>query len=446
MAAVVEAVADALIQAGIQPGARLMAGFSGGLDSSVLLHTLVQLRERFSFDLSAHHVHHGLSSNADEWADHCMSVCLELGVPCRVSRVEVASSGRGVEAAARDARHRAWSSENADWWVTAHHLDDQVETLMFRLLRGAGVAGAAAMHPIIRADDGPGRLRPLLGLSRAALASAAEGAGLRWIEDESNANTRYARNFLRQEVLPLMRSRFAGADATLARAAGHFADAADMLDDLAALDAEACGGGPLDRRRFDALTLPRRANLVRYLMCRMAAPMPDEARLNEALRQIAHAAPERGLCFPFGVLWLHAYRHRVWLTPELPAVPDAPSAFVTGEGSAWGEGVVRAEATIGTGLHLEVLNRGMLTLRTRWPGCRMRLSGRPEKDFKQLAQEAGIPPVERDRLPVLCLDEVPVWIAEIGYAESVGCLDGERGIVLSWVRPPAYRAAGSAIA
>ena len=275
-------VAEVLSAAQVGSGTALLLGFSGGLDSTVLLHVLSSLRQRFSFGLVAHHVHHGLSPHADVWAAACAQHCAALGVPLAVARITVESRpGEGWEAAARRLRHAAWAEQPAHWWVTAHHRDDQAETVLFRLCRGAGVHGAAAMRAIDPRAGQPGRLRPLLGVSRAALATAATAAGLCWVEDESNADPRFTRNFLRHAVMPGLRERFLAVDETLARAAGHFAEASGLLDELAAEDDARCGA-PWSRTTVRGLSAARLANLVRWRLRVLALPMPDEARLAAA--------------------------------------------------------------------------------------------------------------------------------------------------------------------
>ncbi|MGE5469932.1 MAG: tRNA lysidine(34) synthetase TilS [Bacteroidota bacterium] len=278
----------------LAPADRLCVGLSGGCDSVVLLHLLSRLGlgER----LTAIHVHHGLSPNADAWADFCAEYCAGLGIPLRLVRVEVdQASGLGLEAAARAARYAAFAAETADIVVLAHHQGDQAETLIFNLLRGAGVAGAAGMP-----DERPfGRQRlwrPLLGCSRAEIESYARRHQLRWIDDESNADTRHARNFLRHEVLPALSRRFPAAERSLAQAAGHFAEADELLAELAAADwRQACAEGAEAPavRRLRGLSPARLKNLLRYRLRQLGWRSPVAARLDEFARQIMTAAPDR---------------------------------------------------------------------------------------------------------------------------------------------------------
>ncbi len=447
LAAIRERVADVLAEAAVAPGQCLLLGLSGGLDSIVLLHALAPLRERFSFRLQAHHVHHGLSPNADAWAAHCAQQCAVLEVPLAVTRVHVEPLGKeGWEAAARRLRHAAWMDAPADWWVTAHHRDDQAESVLFRLFRGAGVHGAAAMARVDAGHGRPGRLRPLLALSRAQLEQAARAAGLDWVEDESNAELRFSRNFLRHAVLPRIRERFAGVDQTLARAAGRFAEAAQLLDELAAQDAVVCGERPMARAALRALSPARQANLLRWQLGRMHLAMPDEARLHEALRQFNHCGLDHPLCLPLGAAVLHAYRDHAWLTPVLPAVPASPVRWAPETPQPWGEGRIVVREAVGQGVDAARIEQASACeLRARWPGCRVALPGRPPKEVRKLAQACGWSPVARDRLPILCVDGVVAWMAGVGVAAGFECSPGAPGWVLAWERPAVYSASGETL-
>ncbi|WP_126444806.1 tRNA lysidine(34) synthetase TilS [Sulfuricystis multivorans] len=295
------------------PGARLAVALSGGIDSVVLLHSLARLRPE---GLSALHVHHGLSQHADAWADFCAAFARSLGVPFQCVRVTVErGSPDGLEAAARRARHAVFARIPADWIVLAHQRDDQAETLLFNLLRGAGLAGAAAMR------QASGRLlRPLLTVGRAEIAAYAKAQGLEWIEDESNADIRHTRNFLRHRVLKLLLGRFPAATRNLAAAAARFAEAEALLDDLARLDLAGCEGFPLPVERLQALPEPRARNVLRYLLAHNQVAIPSDARLREALRQMLAAASDR---HPLVELGNHRLlRRRGWIHLE----PGGPSS------------------------------------------------------------------------------------------------------------------------
>ncbi|MDP2826738.1 MAG: tRNA lysidine(34) synthetase TilS [Sulfuritalea sp.] len=268
----------------------LVVGFSGGLDSTVLLHAANRLATGTDLDLSALHVHHGLSANADVWARFCANVCQAQAIPLTVLRVDIPRrSGEGIEAAARRVRHKALEDQPADWILLAHHADDQAETVLHNLLRGAGVRGAAAM------PEARGRLlRPLLGLGRAAVLAYAKLHQLAWIDDESNADIRYTRNFLRREILPPIASRFPRASEHLAAAAGRFGEADSLLDDLAYLDlGDSPPEFPLSLKLFREISGPRARNLLRAMLNWHHAQPPDEPRLVEFVRQLQTASNDR---------------------------------------------------------------------------------------------------------------------------------------------------------
>ncbi|HQV07869.1 MAG TPA: tRNA lysidine(34) synthetase TilS, partial [Thauera sp.] len=237
----VERIATVLAAAGVVVDMRLCCALSGGVDSVVLFEVLHRLQPRFGYRLSAAHVHHGLSPHAGDWAEACMARCARAGVPLQVFHVEVDRlHPDGVEAAARAARHAALDTVDCDWLAFGHHQDDQAETLLFRLLRGTGVRGAAAMRAAsVPVDGRPGRLRPLLALRRAQIEDWARRAGLDWVEDESNVALHFTRNAIRHRLLPVAQELFPAAVPALARAAAHFAEADDLLGELAAADADA---------------------------------------------------------------------------------------------------------------------------------------------------------------------------------------------------------------
>jgi len=279
------AVADCLARH-VRPEDHLCVALSGGVDSLVLLRVIASAGWR---QLSAIHVHHGLSPNADHWAQYCEKVCASLTIPFVCAHVAVdRASHDGLEAAARRARHAAFAGVRADWILLAHHRDDQAETLLFNLLRGAGFAGAAAMQ------ERKGRmLRPLLEVGREDILAYARAHRLDWVEDESNADTRHTRNFLRHEVFPVIHRRFPAASGNLAAAATRFAEGIVLLDALARADLGKAEDFPIPCTLLADLDEPRARNALRYLLARQGVRIPGEARLRETLRQLLGAAEDR---------------------------------------------------------------------------------------------------------------------------------------------------------
>src|SRR5574343_619401 len=276
----------------VAPDERLVVGLSGGRDSVVLLHLLAKLG--FAGRLSAIHVHHGLSPNADAWSRFCADYCASLSVPLAIHHVSVdTSSGLGLEAAARKARYSVFGSADADCLLLGHHRGDQAETVLLNLLRGSGVTGAAGM-PLERRFGRLRLLRPLLDTSRVEIEAYAVSAGLAWIDDESNADTALTRNFLRHEAMAALVQRFPATEASLAHAAAHFGEAAILLDELAEQDWQLVGDGDSARLSgMRALSLPRLKNLLRYRLRRLGWQVPVAARLEEFARQLQSAGPDR---------------------------------------------------------------------------------------------------------------------------------------------------------
>ena len=436
----IERIAAALATAGVAADTRLCCALSGGVDSVVLFEVLNRLQPGFGYRLSAAHVHHGLSPHAGDWAEACMARCARAGVPLQVFHVEVERlHPDGVEAAARAARHAALDTVDCDSLAFGHHQDDQAETLLFRLLRGTGVRGAAAMRAASARENGrPGRLRPLLALRRAQIEDWARRAGLDWVEDESNVALHFTRNAIRHRLLPVAQELFPAAVPALARAAAHFAEADDLLGELAAADADAAaaasGGAVLSRRGLLALSPARQANLMRWLLQRRAALAPPRATLDEALRQLRACPIDHPLRLAVGEWACCAYRDEVWLERAVTAAPVAQRW--RGEADLpWGDAQVCFEAATGAGLRRAALEAATeVWLGPRAPGMHLRLDAdRPRRALRKLCQEAAIPAWLRDRLPVLWVDGEPAWVGRVGVSAAFACPPEQAGVLPRWV-------------
>ncbi|MDR6235788.1 tRNA lysidine(34) synthetase TilS [Pseudomonas oryzihabitans] len=378
-------------------------GFSGGLDSTVLLHLFAQLRDSgLVRGLSAVHVHHGLQSAADAWVSHCAEVCKALQVPLDTLHVRT-DGAASLERAAREARYAAFARvlPTDGCLVLGQHRDDQLETLLLRLVRGAGVKGLAGM-PGAR-SFAAGRLwRPLLDEPRAALLAYAEDAGLAWIEDPSNTDTHLDRNYLRHEVLPRLRSRWPGVAQVMARSAAHLAEADELLGELAALDLQQAQAGEppfawlplpsLALAPLQALSEARQRNALRAWLASLTR-QPDSAHWAgwQALRDSGEASD------PLWQLEGGSVRRgagRIWWVPARWSVEPLPL-------------VVTAQANT-----LELSGNGRLifagegaapdwSVAYRRGGERFVVPGRGTRDLKRLLNERKVPPFLRGRLPLL---------------------------------------------
>ena len=279
------------------PGQKLVVAYSGGLDSTVLLHWAITVARSIGFSIRAVHIDHGISSKSNEWVQACRARCAEWSVDFQSIRVHLDTcTGKGIECTARLARYQAFDGLEADWILLGHHADDQAETVLQNMLRGAGVRGVAAMLPL------KGRyLRPFLHIHRKDLESYAHSRGLSWIDDDSNANLRYTRNYIRHALLPQIQKRFPAAKQRLVQAAEHMAEADQLLMQLAQLDAgNEELGFPIPLQRLRALSKTRAVNLLRYgLFSRQIQP-PGERQVREFVRQIQEAGLDRHPELAFG--------------------------------------------------------------------------------------------------------------------------------------------------
>lgn len=398
-----------------------VVALSGGLDSSVLLHALASLaRAHVLPPLRAVHVHHGLQAVADTWPAHCQQLCERLGVPFEVMHVQVAP-GPSVEQAARDARYAALGTALGDNEVmlTGQHCDDQAETLLLRLLRGAGVRGAAAM-PTERAL-GSGRLiRPLLDVERDTLLAYAEAASLDWIEDPSNADPRYSRNYLRHQVMGALRARWPSASVNLTRSAGHFAEALNLLDEVAADDLRlAQQGTPFPWLPLHSLALAplrrlseaRQRNAIRAWLAPLTRQPDTDHWAGWAV--LRDAAPDAAPIWALADGAVYRAVDRVWWVagpwqeaPTLPSAWDKPGQPLSlpGNGAAYWHGP---------------LPRGQLQIRYRQGGERLSVPGRGRRDLKRLLNEAGVPGFARGRLPLLFLEGQLVAVANLPWLSAI---------------------------
>ena len=397
----------------------LAVGLSGGLDSVVLFHALAAQAGAFDLTLSALHVHHGLSPNADRWTDHCANLCEACRVPLRVVRVSIdPHDPRGIESAARAARYDAYEAEPADAVALAHHADDQAETVLLQLLRGAGLPGLAAMPGRRRLRSGALLLRPFLDLPRPVLLDYAVAHGLAWLEDESNADDRYPRNALRRHLIPVLDRHFAGYRGTLGRAARNAADAAHLAEVLGRLDLTTCETpGGLSIAALAVLDPVRRANVVRTWLRGQGIDAPPRDALLEGLAQMVTASDNAQPELCFGGHRLMRYRDRLHVVGAAPAEVRpwcfewrGETVFTLPDGRCW-----TARRALGAGVRASSLTGGEITLTPRIGGERIRIAtNRPRRSLKNLLQEAGVPAWERKQLVIVRRDGVPVHVPGLG--------------------------------
>lgn len=384
-------------------------------------------------------MHHGLLPQADAWLRHCEDWCARLAVPLEVVRLDlVPLPGQSVEAAAREARYAALEQllEPGEALLTAHHQDDQLETVLLQLMRGAGAAGLAAM-PEHRAFGRGQHLRPLLGMTRTTIVAAARQAGLEWIEDPTNSAGRFDRAYLRRAVLPALRRRWPAAAAVVARSARHLAEAQGLLDQLAVLDAAGSDdGGRLRVAPLLALPRDRQANVLRWWLRGRGLGMPSTARLAAIQDDLLGARGDAEPVVTWATGEVRRYRGRLYAMRPLPPIAQGSWELQPGQVlEIGGVGTLGLEPVVGSGIS-PVCCPGPFMVRLRQGGECLRPAGRAGRHpVKKLLQEAGIEPWLRERMPFVWHGDVLVAVADLWLAAEAAAGAGAEGWALRWARP-----------
>lgn len=423
------------------PSSRLAVAYSGGLDSTVLLNALVRLAPTGA--LRALHVDHGLHPDSGRWAEHCRERALALGVACEVVRVTLGASARGgnIEARARKARYDALEARltPGETLLTAHHADDQLETLLMRLVRGGGVAGLRGV--LEHASFGAGFVaRPLLAIPRREIRAAAERWGLDWLEDPANRDPRFDRSFLRRELLDAVYERWPAAQRAAVRTARQMRDAEEILAEVARRDLaglEPCANIP--QALLAELSAPRRRNLLRYLIAQHELPTPNAIQLAELEAALGVVRPDARTTVRWPGAEARIYGGALYLLRPLVASSAGLTAGTLAPGEPWRGPEGRLElvaAPAGApGLTGALVERG-LEVRFRRGGERLAAAGHRGKALKRFLQESRIVPWMRDRVPLLYSLERLVAVADLWYAPSAPTETGPRWHITWSEHPP----------
>lgn len=394
-----------------------LIGLSGGVDSVALLHLFVQARSQRNLTLRAVHIHHGLSPNADAWAAFCRQLCTQWDVPCEVRKVQVGGT-QGLEGNARHARYQAVADfiSATEIFATAHHLDDQAETFFLALKRGSGVKGLSAMQAVSYRQNFT-LFRPLLNASKADLLAYAVQHNLDWVDDESNADTDFDRNFLRQNVLPLLNARWAHFNQMVARSGQHCQEQQQLLEELLRPEFEQCfeqADGSLDIHRFPTFSTLKQRQLIRLWLARCSEPMPTREQLNAVLSQMIAAPADKQPQVQLGEKQIRRYQQRLYIVKPLPTI--APTAYPL---PPMIEGLRLPHSSIEIrrqGIELicqvshqthrlslpQALGNETLTLCFGVTG-KVAIYGKTQREqMKKIYQQYHIPPWQRPHTPVIC--------------------------------------------
>lgn len=398
---------------------RIVLGYSGGVDSTVLLDLFAkQATPKLITRTQVVHVHHGLSPNADHWSEHCASQCKARNLSFKLLKINAkAKKGESPEMAARTARYQAFSNfmDADDYLLTAHHQDDQVETFFLQLLRGAGIKGLAGM-PVIKKLEKINIIRPLLEYSRSQLEKYAQENKLQWIEDESNFDTAFQRNFLRHQVLPLIQQSWQGFKTSVLRTQNLCQEAQVLLEQIAAEDliqVQAENIRKLPINKLLTLTLERRNNALRHWIALNNFRLPSQKKLQEIERTVMHSNADANPLVEWQGAEIRRYRNDLYLLAPLEPFDSTVCL-------AWdAKSILPLPNNLGNldpsiyekvQIPLPSVNT-KVTIRFRQGGEKIKIQGRAgHHDLKKLLQEQGVPPWLRDRIPLLYHDEEIVGV------------------------------------
>ena len=446
------------------PCTSALVGLSGGLDSIVLLHGLQLLQQQgeLPFTPRAIHINHGLHPNAAQWAQYCEAICQGWNVPFSTSELDLltrlSAAGdkaiTGIEKAARDGRYTVFAAQLApgEALLLAHHRDDQMETMLLRLLRGAGPKGLAGI-PRTRAIDEGFLWRPLLEVDRTELLVYAKTHKLRWIDDESNADQQFDRNYLRHAVLPLLETRWPGYRESWSKSAALQGEAAELLEAFAESDWQ--------RLRVDAanelliagiteLSLARRRNLLRHWLLTLNMPEPSWNTLQQLSETLVGGTNGDGnpgsdlnsnSVYEISGYTFARYRDRLVVLRQLDSIDlsavlawdpvKQPIMELTGNGCL----SMRPSKMSDTDTRMSIILQGPVQIKYRQGGEACSLRGRPRKSLKKILQEQGIAPWCRERLPLLYQGDALIYIPGIGAAESADTPNSATPCVIEWQSP-----------
>lgn len=409
-------------------------GYSGGIDSSVLLTLCAAIRPSlFESSIKAIHVHHGLHELADKWREHCSSYCRALKVPLVIKEVKARHArGESPEETARNCRYEAFASimKPGDVLLLAQHQDDQAETFLLQLFRGAGPRGLSAMP--IRASFQQGHLlRPFLGVSRENIVNVALTLGVPWVEDLSNQDTRFDRNLIRRDILPLIQQRWPRAGSLIARSAGHLAEAEQLLEEAIEEPYQRTLKGPcLDVERLKRWAPEMQRAIVRRWIRSLGFRLPSTKMVERILSEGLNAAPDRNpvIAWPQGSI--RRYRGLISLHPVHPSIPEMSSLAIPSTARLIpleANGRLVLKETFREGIALADWNAHTVMIHYRRGGERIKIKGRyGHHELRKLFQEVGVPPWERNIMPLIFLDDKlaavgDLWIEEAFSAELKNC-------------------------
>ncbi|PHM61910.1 tRNA lysidine(34) synthetase TilS [Xenorhabdus ishibashii] len=431
---------------------KILVGFSGGLDSTVLLHLLVRLRNQ-SYQLNSErmmlraiHIHHGLNPKADLWVEHCRQICADWQVDFRTEKVQLNTRQNGIEAAARNARYHAFQRELQpdEVLITAQHLDDQAETFLLALKRGSGPAGLSSM-PARMPFAGTTLIRPLLNVSRAELEEYAQTQKLQWVEDDSNQDERYDRNFLRLNIMPLLHQRWPHFSQAVSRSASLCGEQEQLLDELLkeSLDSLITAEGSISIPPLEDSSEVKRNALLRRWLNQCGVKMPAREQLQRIWSEVALARQDAEPRFRLGQYDIRRYRQQLWLLPQYQDLAGTILEWDLQQALTLPDELGTLFCSKENGITVRKPNSNeQVTIRFGFQGNSVRgnnvrgnisIVGRQHsRHSKKLWQEFGIAPWLRERIPLLYYNEKLIAALGVFITKEGQNLPDDEGISVQW--------------
>jgi len=422
----------------LEEHSEVLLALSGGLDSSVLLHLLKQTQGKFNFNLKAIHIHHGLNPLADNWLNFCNKKCKSLDINFYSEKVKInLDSPLGIEGEARKLRYEAIKKRQKGIVVLGHHQNDQAETLLLQLLRGSGLKGLAAMPEF---DSKRNFWRPLLNIKRDDLAVYAKKNNIQYIEDASNQDMQFDRNFLRQKVLPLIESRYPASIETISRSARNIAEGHNLNNLIAIDDSKRimpADGTYLSMYGLKKLPKLRAINLIRWWLSENNILMPNKKNIEELYRQIQHIKKDASLKLKISNdESVRVYGDKLFIV-KLMINTNVCNLEWSGQEELNLPNKTRLQfiKTKGEGLSLSKLGLKTLKIQSRIGGEKFKpFSDQPTRSLKYLFQNANIPPWERNQIPLIFAKKQLVAVPNLGIHYEFQAKEGEMGYQINWLR------------
>jgi tRNA(Ile)-lysidine synthase len=413
--------------------------YSGGLDSHVLLHTLACLRDQITPKLVAVHVNHGLSQDAGLWETHCRTICENYAIELLTFTVDLSQKNKqGTEAFAREKRYEVFNDlmKSHDLLLTAHHINDQVETMLLQLLRGAGPDGLVGM-PQSRELSKGFLLRPFLDSTREEIHNYALKESLNWIEDDSNKSNKYDRNYLRNEIIPELLNRWPGALKTISRAIEHQVDARNLINEISEIDLPIVCDDEFTKislTEFENLSHVRRKNVLRAWIKKNNLKIPNAIIIDKINEEVICAEEDKNPCIKWSGAEVRRYREYLYIMPSLSSHDVNKVTHWNFKGTLkLSSGFLNAFSSQGIGIKSTMISRDNVEIKYRQGGEIIKPSGRKHThELKKLLQEEGVPPWLRDRIPLIYYKYELIAVADLWVADRYAATALEPAWQIKW--------------